>query len=158
MSKSYLQRQLALKMSEAGYNMKSLSQAAGRNETYVRDILEGRVKNPSYASLRQLADVLGCSVQYLTEDHGQVMKERSATAYLGQNKHQQVEESLDPDHLIHATLLIRDYAQKNKLSLSKQAISTLARKASSIAAFCETDTISEPLIAYLTQVHQADAD
>lgn len=47
-----------------GFSMKSLSVAAGQNETFVRDIL-ARQKSPSVDKLQCVAKVLGVSVGYL---------------------------------------------------------------------------------------------
>jgi hypothetical protein len=52
-------------MREAGYNPRSLSLAADLGITAVRDILDGRVASPRYATLQALAGVLGISVDYL---------------------------------------------------------------------------------------------
>jgi phage repressor protein C with HTH and peptisase S24 domain len=47
-------------MSLLGFNPKSLSRAAGLNETYVRDILAGKSLNPKSEHLAKLAKALGC--------------------------------------------------------------------------------------------------
>lgn len=52
-------------MRDAGYNPRSLSLAAALGMTNVRDILEGRVASPRYATLEALARVLGVSVGFL---------------------------------------------------------------------------------------------
>ncbi|RYE12839.1 MAG: XRE family transcriptional regulator [Rickettsiales bacterium] len=44
------------------FNMKSLSVAAGLNETAIRDIIKGRVKNPRIDTLQKIAKVLNCSI------------------------------------------------------------------------------------------------
>ncbi|MFN7038177.1 MAG: helix-turn-helix domain-containing protein [Alphaproteobacteria bacterium] len=66
MDKEILQENLKRLMQEKGYNMKSLSLAAGLNETAVRDILKSRVASPTYATLNRLAKILKCSVEDLT--------------------------------------------------------------------------------------------
>ncbi len=48
-------------MNELGLNQKRLSLGAGLNETYVRDIIKGRTRNPRTDSLGKLARALGCS-------------------------------------------------------------------------------------------------
>lgn len=45
---------------------KALSLKAGLNETYVRDILKGRSRNPTQSRLAKLAGALDCSVEDLT--------------------------------------------------------------------------------------------
>jgi phage repressor protein C with HTH and peptisase S24 domain len=52
-------------MRDAGYNPRSLSLAAGLGMTAVRDILDGRIASPRYATLSALAKVLGVSAEYL---------------------------------------------------------------------------------------------
>lgn len=52
-------------MREAGYNPRSLALAASLGPTAVRDILEGRVASPRYATLQALAAVLGVGVDTL---------------------------------------------------------------------------------------------
>jgi phage repressor protein C with HTH and peptisase S24 domain len=47
---------------------KSLSKRAGLNETFVRDLLEGRSRNPRADSLEKLAKALDCAVGDLTGD------------------------------------------------------------------------------------------
>ena len=53
-------------MRSRGYNMKSLSRAAGLGETYVRDLIIEKVKSPSYENLTRLAAILDCSVEEIT--------------------------------------------------------------------------------------------
>jgi transcriptional regulator with XRE-family HTH domain len=60
-----LPRRLDRLMREAGYNPRSLSLAASLGTTAVRDIVEGRIASPRYATLRALADILGVGVEYL---------------------------------------------------------------------------------------------
>jgi phage repressor protein C with HTH and peptisase S24 domain len=52
-------------MRDAGYNPRSLSLAADLGITAVRDILDGRVASPRYATLSALAKTLGVSVEYI---------------------------------------------------------------------------------------------
>jgi len=47
-------------------NPKSLSQKASLNDTAVRDILEGRSKNPRHDTLQKIAKALGCTLSDLT--------------------------------------------------------------------------------------------
>lgn len=53
-------------MEDQGYNPKSLSVAAGLGETAVRDILMGRSRRPTYATLDSIARILRVSVDELT--------------------------------------------------------------------------------------------
>jgi phage repressor protein C with HTH and peptisase S24 domain len=59
-------------MRDAGYNPRSLSLAASLGVTAVRDIIEGRIASPRYATLQALAAVLGVGVAQLAgaEDAG----------------------------------------------------------------------------------------
>jgi transcriptional regulator with XRE-family HTH domain len=49
-------------MQKAGLSMKNLALKAGLNETYVRDILSGRSKNPRHEGLVAIATALNCSI------------------------------------------------------------------------------------------------
>jgi transcriptional regulator with XRE-family HTH domain len=53
--------------------MLKLSALAGLNETAVRDILNGKMKNPTYKTLYHLAKVLKCSVDELVLETGEVI-------------------------------------------------------------------------------------
>jgi transcriptional regulator with XRE-family HTH domain len=61
-----LKAQLRERMKARGINAKRLSLAAGRGETYVRDLLQARSHNPTLEGLQRLAEVLGCTVAELT--------------------------------------------------------------------------------------------
>jgi transcriptional regulator with XRE-family HTH domain len=58
------------RMRARGITAKRLSIAAGRGETYVRDLMQGRTQNPTIDGLRRLAEVLGCTVAELTGEAG----------------------------------------------------------------------------------------
>lgn len=62
-----LASRLNKRMIDRGYNRKSLSEAAGLNETAVRDIMNGRARRPLYTTIIALADVLGCTPGDLVE-------------------------------------------------------------------------------------------
>jgi len=64
MSETISQRLTRL-MRQAGYNPRSLSLAASLGPTAVRDIIDGRVASPRYATLQPLATLLGVGVDYL---------------------------------------------------------------------------------------------
>ncbi len=64
-------------MREAGYNPRSLSLSAALGMTAVRDILDGRIASPRYATLSALARVLGVSVEWLV--NGDVAEGAAAT-------------------------------------------------------------------------------
>lgn len=49
-------------MEAKGMNPTSLSRASGVGKTYIRDILEGRSKNPKISEIRQVADALECTL------------------------------------------------------------------------------------------------
>lgn len=61
-------RAVERRMKALGLNPKSLSKKAGLNETFVRDLLEGRSRNPRADSLQKLAKSLDCTVGELTGD------------------------------------------------------------------------------------------
>ena len=49
-----------------GLTLAELSKKATGNNGTVRDIVKGKVKSPQYVTIRNMAQVLGCSVKYLT--------------------------------------------------------------------------------------------
>ena len=53
-------RAIYARMDELKMNPTQLSREAGLNATYVRDILEGKSKNPKTAEIERLAKALGC--------------------------------------------------------------------------------------------------
>ena len=57
---------LRLRMKTQGIGAKALSLKAGLNDTYVRDILKGKSRNPRNAHLQKLALALECQVSDLT--------------------------------------------------------------------------------------------
>ncbi|WP_367159933.1 helix-turn-helix transcriptional regulator [Kozakia baliensis] len=67
MTESGVAAELRRRMEDSGYNQKSLALAASLNETYVRDILKGKSKNPEAGRLQRIANVLGCSVDDLMQ-------------------------------------------------------------------------------------------
>lgn len=67
LSQQALSGRLERAMRDAGYNPRSLSLAASLGMTAVRDILDGRIASPRYATLQALAGVLGVSVAYLVD-------------------------------------------------------------------------------------------
>jgi phage repressor protein C with HTH and peptisase S24 domain len=60
-------RNLAALAKAAGYNYKSLSLAAGIGETYVREIVTGRIRKPSFDKLSAIASVLQVPIAAITE-------------------------------------------------------------------------------------------
>jgi phage repressor protein C with HTH and peptisase S24 domain len=54
-------------MRQAGYNPRSLSLAASLGPTAVRDIVDGRISSPRYATLQALAQILGVGVEQLVD-------------------------------------------------------------------------------------------
>ena len=60
-----LRAQLHIRMLAAGYNPKSLAEAAGVRQSFVADIFAGRSKNPRLQDLHRLAVVVGCTVEDL---------------------------------------------------------------------------------------------
>jgi transcriptional regulator with XRE-family HTH domain len=66
MNLDYLRGQLLERMKARRITAKRLSLAAGRGETYVRDLLQARSHNPTLEGLQRMAEVLGCTVAELT--------------------------------------------------------------------------------------------
>lgn len=152
MAKTVLQKQLEQRMREKGFNMKSLSQAAGKNDTYIRDILEGRVKNPSYSSMQAIAEKLDCEVADLIQEGN--FAERSTVKFRGysgvpKNK------NFNADIIVNATLLIKEVANKKKIKLSKDKISELALKTCEMAMIAGSQVITQNLVEYILEVHKS---
>ncbi len=68
MDESILRENLKRLMKEQNLSMLKLSLLACLNETAVRDILNGKVKSPTYHTLYQLAKVLNCKPDDLAMD------------------------------------------------------------------------------------------
>ncbi len=65
MDEKILQENLKKIMKQQKLSMLKLAVLAGLNETAVRDILNGKIKNPTYKTLYHLAKVLKCKVDEL---------------------------------------------------------------------------------------------
>lgn len=65
-----LAQQVYKRMIALGLGQKKLAENAGLNETYVRDILRGRSRNPKHDHLTKLAKALGCTVLELADPRG----------------------------------------------------------------------------------------
>jgi transcriptional regulator with XRE-family HTH domain len=61
-------RALRARMAERKIGQKELAKRAGVNETYVRDILKGRSRNPQAAKLARVAAALDCEIHDLMPD------------------------------------------------------------------------------------------
>ncbi len=62
---TFIAREVERRMLALEMNQKHLARAAGLNETYVRDILKGKSRNPKHEHLAKLADALGCTLNDL---------------------------------------------------------------------------------------------
>jgi phage repressor protein C with HTH and peptisase S24 domain len=62
MEPSQIARAVERRMKALGLNPKRLSKKAGLNETFMRDLLQGRSRNPRHDTLQKLAEALDCSV------------------------------------------------------------------------------------------------
>lgn len=67
---SQLSENLRRRLKLSGISQKGLAVKAGLNETAVRDIIQGRSRDPQYNTLRAIVRVLGCSVEDLYQDTG----------------------------------------------------------------------------------------
>jgi len=65
MADTFIAQELRRRMEERGFKQKALAIAADLNETYVRDILKGKSKNPEASKLARLAEALGCTSDQL---------------------------------------------------------------------------------------------
>nr|WP_314075043.1 helix-turn-helix domain-containing protein [uncultured Roseococcus sp.] len=59
---TYVAKEVERRMLLLGMQQKHLARAAGLNETYVRDLIKGKSKNPRNDHLARLAEALGCTV------------------------------------------------------------------------------------------------
>jgi transcriptional regulator with XRE-family HTH domain len=59
---TYIARSIYRRMKQMRLTQKALALKAGVNETYVRDVLQGRSKNPRHEQLAAIATVLNCSI------------------------------------------------------------------------------------------------
>jgi transcriptional regulator with XRE-family HTH domain len=58
----YVAQAIKRRMLLAGLNYRSLALKAGLPETYVRDVMNGKSKNPKHHSLAAIATALNCSL------------------------------------------------------------------------------------------------
>ncbi len=86
-------KQIERRMTALKLNPKSLSQKAKLNDTAVRDIIEGRSKNPRHDTLQKIAKALGCTV-------GDLSGERPDRSTAERRSHGDVVEILELD--VHA--------------------------------------------------------
>ncbi|TPW33819.1 LexA family transcriptional regulator [Oecophyllibacter saccharovorans] len=63
-----LQRQITQRMAQAGYTQHTLALAAGVGQTYIRDILSGRSREPRPSKLTLIAEALNCTLPDLLEE------------------------------------------------------------------------------------------
>ena len=102
-----LAEEIRRRMNQLGLNSKRLSLGAGLNETYVRDIIKGRTRNPRTDTLGKLARALGCTRADLLPP-----AERASQANRGSV------DSLDP------MLLNRALAVAERLSADNKALAS----------------------------------
>lgn len=105
-----LKQQLRERMKTRGITAKRLSLAAGRGETYVRDLLQSRSHNPTIEGLQRLADVLGCTVAELTGEAASGFGEAPQAAFVSIHQDEaerfaevnaRVEDLLREEHMPH---------------------------------------------------------
>jgi len=82
MNLDQLKAQMRARMKERGTTAKRLSLAAGRGETYVRDLLQSRSHNPTLEGLQRLSAVLACTVAELTGEAGGGFSEAPPDAFI----------------------------------------------------------------------------
>lgn len=59
---AFIAKEVERRMLLLGMQQKHLARAAGLNETYVRDLIKGKSKNPKNEHLAKLAEALGCTI------------------------------------------------------------------------------------------------
>lgn len=87
MTRSPVADELERRMAHLGLSQKALARKAGVGDTYVRDILKGKSRNPGGEKLECIAAVLGCTARDLLfpgVDHAQpgLMLRERRTPYL----------------------------------------------------------------------------
>ncbi|KDE20693.1 transcriptional regulator [Acetobacter aceti 1023] len=87
MTRSPVADELERRMAQLGLSQKALARKAGVGDTYVRDILKGKSRNPGGEKLECIAAVLGCTARDLLfpgVDHAQpgLMLRERRTPYL----------------------------------------------------------------------------
>ena len=75
------------RMREVGFNAKQLSEKAGLNPTYVRDVIEGKSRDPAIHKVAKIAAALGCSLPDLwlasrAEPRGEFVHDPEEIAWL----------------------------------------------------------------------------
>lgn len=94
-------------MEELGFTMKSLSIAAGLNDSYVRDMLM-RKRQPTIDKFSRLAEVLRVSVSYLLgEDNNSAQQHAAQTDALGQLRSALLAFGVDRDDLGRAVSAVK---------------------------------------------------
>lgn len=119
MNLDYLRHQLRDRMKARGTNAKRLSLDAGRGETYVRDILQGKTLNPTIDGLRSLAAILGCTVAELTGERGAGFGEAPQAAFV----------SIQPDELdrfAEVNARVEDMLREEHMPHDRRTVARLA--------------------------------
>lgn len=76
---SVVGKQIEKRMKVLGLNAKSLSKKAGLNDTAIRDIVEGRSKNPRHDTVQKIARALGCTASDLLGERPALAPSRAMT-------------------------------------------------------------------------------
>jgi len=102
---------LGLKRAEA-------SKKAGLNATYIRDLVEGRVRNPRSEHLARLAEVLETTLEWLAEGRG---PEDHTAGAIQAGEVMQVWERIAPEDREHALRALSGFAQEKKRKPKQQS-------------------------------------
>jgi transcriptional regulator with XRE-family HTH domain len=114
-----LQAQLRERMKARGITAKRLSLAAGRGETYVRDLLQGRTHNPTIEGLQRLAEVLGCTVAELTGEAAIGFSEAPHAAFVTIQQD-------EADRFVDVNARVEDMLREEHMPHDRRTVSRLA--------------------------------
>ncbi len=100
-------------MARKGFSMKSLSAAAGQNETYIRDILE-RGRTPAIDKFVRVAEVLGVSPAYLLGERSAPAEDDQPQGSEAQLKSALLAFGVDRDEMGQIVAIIKTFVRDEK--------------------------------------------
>lgn len=97
MDRSSVARELERRMALLGLTQKALSRNAGVGDTYVRDILKGKSRNPGGEKLERVASILGCTARdLLFPAGGQTVAREARSTYIATPDQPEITVELNP--------------------------------------------------------------
>ena len=119
MNLDHLRAQLRQRMKARGITAKRLSLAAGRGETYVRDLLQARSHNPTLEGLQRMAEVLGCTVAELTGEAPAGLGEAAQAPFVSI----QADEA---DSFVEVNVRVEDMLRDEQMPYDQRTVSRVA--------------------------------